>query len=103
MEYFMQSTILNPYYSWWINLGPIFTHFYYGNYEQALELPTDKYSRRILERYSYNCCPRPIIPFKKKRQILAAKFQMQFPGKAEPNSLPYLKRYSLTTWFMTAL
>jgi hypothetical protein len=82
MEYFMQSTILNPYYSWWVNLGPIFVHFFNANYEQALvyanliNIPgvfwNDVLKIAILGQLSRT----------EEAAGLAEKFKIEFPGKA---------------------
>ncbi|HTE23281.1 tetratricopeptide repeat protein [Flavitalea sp.] len=80
IDYFKKSTELNPYYSWWVNLGPFFAHFYSGDYEQALQ-----FANLInIPGVFWNLLPKIAALGQLSRldevSVLVEEFQIQFPG-----------------------
>lgn len=81
-DYFNQSVILNPYYAWWVNLGPVFTHVSYSNYVEALEFANrinipGVFWDSVIKIAVLGQLSRP------EAAELAAEFETKFPGKAE--------------------
>jgi TolB-like protein len=83
MEYFRQSNILNPYYPWWVNLGPVFTHFHNGNYNEALQFANRIHISAVFWNPVFKIAALSQLSRIKEASELANKFQIQFPGKAE--------------------
>jgi len=83
MKYLEETNILNPYYPWWVNVGPILMHFYNANYEEALafanliNIPDVFWNDvfKIAALSQLNCI--------EEARIAANKFLSEFPGKAE--------------------
>jgi len=82
MEYFKQANALNPYYPWWVNMGPICAQFYHSNYSEALV-----YAERINIPGVYwnnviKIAALGQLSRKEEAATLASQFEKQFPGKA---------------------
>ena len=84
IEYFDRSNLLNPYYPWWVNLGPIFSHFHYGNYEQALHFANRIYMPGLFWSPVFRIAALAKLARIEEATELASSFQLEFPGKAEP-------------------
>lgn len=82
MEFFQQTIVLNPYYPWWLNLGPVFTHFYLGNYEEALEFANRIYVPGIFWNDIFRIAALGQLGRTENLQEMVNKFQIQFPGIA---------------------
>ena len=83
MEYFKQSNILNPYCPWWFNLGPVFTHFSNGHYQQALEFANRIHIPGVFWNCVFKIAALSQLSRTKEGTELADKFLVEFPGKAE--------------------
>jgi len=84
IEYFNHSNILNPYCPWWVNLGPIFSHFHFGNYNQALQYANRIHMPELFWNPVFKIAALAQLSRIKEATELANTFQLQFPGKAEP-------------------
>ena len=90
LEYFEKSNVLNPYSSWWVNLGPYFGHFYKGEYAEAL-----KYANRInipgvFWNIIFKLAALGQLSRLDESLILVDKFHVQFPDMA-PKACAILK------------
>ena len=83
MEYFNQANILNPYYPWWVNLGPILMHFYYGDYLSALEFANRINIPGVFWNYIFKIAALGQLNCIEEATMAGNTFQEQFPGKAE--------------------
>jgi len=81
MEYFRQSNILNPYYSWWVNLGPIFTNFYNENYHAAFEFSNRIHIPGVFWNLVFRIAALGQLERFKEVSDLTEQFDIQFPGK----------------------
>jgi len=86
MKYFEQTNILNPYYPWWVNLGPVFMHFYNGHYEEALEVANLINIPGVFWNYIFKISALGQVNRIEEAQTAANKFQLEFPGKAQTAS-----------------
>ena len=86
MEYFNQTNVLNPYYPWWVNLGPILMHFYKGNYQAALEFANRINIPGVFWNYIFKIAALGHLDRMEEASAGAISFQKQFPGKAEAAS-----------------
>lgn len=82
MEYFRLSNVLNPYYSWWVNLGPVFTHFYNGNYNGALEFANRIHIPGVFWNSIFKIAALGQLSRTKEASDLAEQFGLHYPGKA---------------------
>jgi TolB-like protein len=82
IEYFNKSNILNPYCPWWVNLGPIFSHFHHGNYEQALQFANRIYMPGLFWSPIFRIAALAKSSREKEARELAGNFLLEFPGKA---------------------
>ena len=82
MQYFEQTNILNPYYPWWVNLGPIFMHYYYENYESALAFANRINIPGVFWNDVFKISALGNLNRREEASALAAKFQKQFPQGA---------------------
>jgi adenylate cyclase len=82
MEFFQQTIDLNPYYPWWLNLGPVFTYFYSGNYEEALEFANRIHVPGIFWNDIFRIAALGQLGRTENLQEMVNKFQIQFPGIA---------------------
>jgi adenylate cyclase len=82
MEFFKQSIVLNPYYPWWLNLGPIFTHFYLTNYEEALEFANRVNVPDVFWKDIFKIAALGQLDRMEELPEMVSTFQIQFPGKA---------------------
>jgi len=83
MEYFNQLNVLNPYYPWWVNLGPIYMYYYNDDYESALEFANRINIPGVFWNHIYKISALGQLGRLGEANIAAEKFKLQFPGKAE--------------------
>jgi adenylate cyclase len=83
MQYFEETNILNPYYPWWVNLGPIFMQFYNQNDDAALEFASRINIPDVFWNDVFKISALGNLGRTEEAQIAADQFQEQFPGKAQ--------------------
>lgn len=83
IEYFKQSKTLNPYHSWWINLGPVFTYFHDGNYGEALVYANLISIPGVMWDHVFKIAALGQLSRIEEAKDLVDKFQVQFPGKTD--------------------
>lgn len=83
MNYFEQSNILNPYYPWWVNLGPYFTHFSNDNFAGAFEYANRIHIPGVFWNDIFRISTLTHLQKIKEATELAEKHKIEFPGMAE--------------------
>jgi TolB-like protein len=82
MEYFEKTNILNPYYPWWVNIGPIMMNFYNCNYEEALEFANLINIPGVFWNHIFKISALGQLQRIEEAREEVNRFQKQFPGKA---------------------
>ena len=75
-----QSIILNPFMPWWFNVGPIFAHFYNGDYEKALEFANHINVPLLFWDPIFKISALGQLLRIEEASAMADKFQHSFPG-----------------------
>ena len=83
MKYFDQTNTLNPYYPWWVNLGPFFTHFSNGNFTGAFEYANRIHIPGVLWDAVFKIAALGQLSRIEEAINFANEFQVQFPKKTE--------------------
>ena len=78
-----QSIILNPFMPWWFNVGPVFAHFYNGNYERALEFANHINVPLLFWDPIFKISALGQLLRIEEASAMADKFQRSFPGVAD--------------------
>jgi TolB-like protein len=81
MHYFNQTKILNPYYAWWVNLGPYFTYVARNDFAKASEFASHINIPGSFWNYIFKIAAQSQLVPGKETAELTVKLQEEFPGK----------------------